>query len=113
MSFEDEIARMHAVIGERLGVAAVFQPIIGSAQSDVRVELDRPDALAQFGEAKAKAPDWTLRVAVAALAQAPVKNDRFVLTVMGRQRVLRVASVRPKEDVDGALHVLDVVEANS
>lgn len=96
MSFEDELALMHAAIDAGLGVDATFRPAAGASVA-CKVERFRPEPMFGLENAQARVPDELLRVLKSALPQRPKKGDVFEIGAED----LRLIEAAYVEDDDG------------
>lgn len=107
MSFEDDLAQMHADCDEAFGVVATFQPVAGDAVTGVRVERFRPEPELGFDNARTPIPDELLRVLKSALPKRPGKGDIWQIGA----ETLRTIDTPVVEDDDGLRWTVKVARA--
>lgn len=111
IDFDAELGKLHDAVDDVFGKPAFFRPL-AAAPVACRAELDRPDALAQFGQAKLVTSDWTLRAQIVRLGRMPRNGDLFDIGEAPNIITVRVENVRPKSDPDAKIVECDVVQAS-
>lgn len=106
MSFENDLAQMHADCDEAFAPAAMFRPASGGAYP-CRAELFRPEPEFGLDHARTAVPDMLLRVVKSALPKRPAKGD-LVEMAAGAFRVIETPTV---EDDDGLRWTVKVERA--
>lgn len=109
MSFDDDLAQMHADCDEAFGKDATFRPVEGAPVEGVKVERFRPEPMLGFEGAKTPIPDELLRVQKSALPRRPMKGDVFEIG----DEDLRVIETPIVEDDDAARWTVKVAKVRS